>query len=328
MPNSPRFCIASAIVLITVLSVEPGLAQSSSEPNWERAAGGKMSFEVASVRLNPGPPQPSSFRLSPDDAYANTGGLLNADSPLGNYIEFAYKIQPTREQWEAMYAHIPKWVTTANYEIHARAPGPNPTKDQMRLMMQSLLKERFGLVVHYAIRDTPVFGMSLETPGKLGPKLRRHKEGPPCSLTAPPGAGILGNAAPGGAALKGADVFPATCGGIEARFEPHQTMLMGGRDITMPTVAAYLSIGRLGRPVVDQTGLTGTYDFTLDWAPEPGTFRTGPGRPAEQDAPSSEPPQGPSFLEAVRDQLGLKLKPGRTPLRTLVIDHVERPSEN
>ena len=286
-----------------------------------------MAFEVASVQLNPGPPEPSNFRLSPDDAYANTGGLLNADSPLGNYIEFAYKIQPTREQWEARYAHLPKWVTTANYEIHARAPGQNPTKDQMRLMMQSLLKERFGLVVHYETRDTPVFEMSLVKPGKLGPKLRRHEEGPPCSVTAPPGAGILGTAAPGGVALKGPDVYPATCGGVEARFEPHQMMLMGARDTTMEMIASSLQIGRLGRPVINQTGLNGKYDFTLDWAPELGTFNTGPAGAASQDAPASDP-QGPTFMQAVGDQLGLKLKPAKCPLKTLVVDHVEQPSEN
>jgi uncharacterized protein (TIGR03435 family) len=69
---------------------------------------------------------------------------LNADFPLATYIEFAYKIQPTREQFEARYAHLPKRVQMDNYDIHARAAEQNPTKDEMRLMMQALLKERFG----------------------------------------------------------------------------------------------------------------------------------------------------------------------------------------
>jgi len=326
MPNSWPLLFVSAGFLAATISVA-GFTQSPNEHAWEKAAGGKMAFEVASVRLNPGPPQPSSFRLSPDDAYANTGGLLNADSPLGNYIEFAYKIQPTREQWEAMYAHLPKWVTIANYEIHARAPMPNPTKDQMRLMMQSLLRERFALAVHIERRETPVFEMYLVTPGKPGPKLRRHEDGPPCSVTAPAGAGVTGNATPG-EILKGPDVFPATCGAVEARFEAHQMMLMGGRETTMDTIASYLSIGRLGRPVVNQTGLTGRYDFILNWAPDPGTFRTGPPGAASRESAASESPQGPSFLEAIKDELGLKLRPGKVPLNTLVIDHVERPTEN
>ena len=327
MPNFRYLSVAVAGAFALTFLAELGQTQAPNQQNWERAAGEKMAFEVGSVRLNTGPPQPSNFRLSPDDKYAHTGGLLIADAPVGNYIEFAYKIQPTREQWEAMYAHVPKWVTTANYEIHARASEPNATKDQMRLMMQTLLKERFGLVVHDETRDTPIFEMSLKEPGKIGPALRRHEDGIPCSVTAPPGAGILGDAATG-AVLKGPDVFPATCGGVEARFEAHHTMLMGGRDITMDTMANYLSIGRLGRPVVNRTGLAGRYDFTLNWAPDPGTFRTGRLGSASQDLSASEPPQGPSFLEAVRDQLGLKIKPGRAPLKILVIDHVRRPFDN
>jgi len=324
MSQPAKLLIATAI--LAVVSVEFGLTQVSNDRDWEKAAGGKMAFEVASVRLNPGPLAPSNFRLSPDDAYANTGGLLNADSPLGNYIEFAYKILPTREQWEAMYAHLPKWITTANYEIHARAPIPNPSKDQMRLMMQSLLKERFGLIVHYETRATPVFEMSPSKPGRLGPKLHRHEDEPSCSVTAPPGAGLLGNTTPGGVALKGPDVYPATCGGVEARFEPHQMMLMGARDTTMDMIASSLQIGRLGRPIVNRTGLSGRYDFTLEWAPEPGTFKTGPGA-SPQETPASDP-QSPTFMQAIEDQLGLKLKPGNAPLKVLTIDHVERPSEN
>lgn len=325
LSRAKRLLLSTTAMLAVTVPVGFGLGQVSNEQDWEKAAGGKMAFEVASVRLNPGPIKPSNFRLSPDDAYTNTGGLLNADFPLETYIDFAYKIQPTREQSETMYAHMPKWVQTENYEIRARAGAQNPSKDQMRLMMQALLKERFGLVVHYDTQDTVVLEMSLVKPGKLGPKLRRHEEGPACSVTAPPGAGVVGTPA-GGVVLKGPDVFPARCGGIEAEFKPNQMMLMGGRDTTMEMIAGYLSIGHLGRPVVNETGLSGKYDFTLNWAPEPGTFRTGPG-PASQDAPASHQ-QGPTFLEAVADQLGLKLKPGKAPLKELVIDHVARPSEN
>jgi uncharacterized protein (TIGR03435 family) len=286
-------------------------------PEWQKAAGGPRAFEVASVRLNPGPPQPSNFRLSPDDAYASTGGLLNADSPLANYIEFAYKVQPTREQWELMYAHLPRWVQTDNYEIHARAAETNPTKDQMRLMMQALLKDRFGLAVHYEMQRTPVLEMSLSKPGVLGPRLHRHEDGPPCSVI---GATV------GEPETKETDIFPANCGGIEAEFRQNRMMLMGGRDTTMERIASSLSVGRLGRPIVDETGLMGRFDFTLNWSPEPGTF---PGAPeaASQTATASDS-QEPTFLEALKDQLGLNLKPGKVSLKVLVIDHVERPSEN
>jgi uncharacterized protein (TIGR03435 family) len=294
------------------------MAQQATAEDWETAAGGHMSFEVASVRLNPGPMQPANFRLSPDDAYIKTGGLLNADFPLATYITFAYKIWPDREQFQTMFEHLPKWVRTDSYEIHARSAQKDPTKDQMRLMMQALLKDRFGLVVHYETQDAPVLEMSLVKPGTLGPKLHRHEDGPACN--------VLGTAAADAQLKDKIDIFPRKCGGIEAVRTSNQSILMGGRDTTSAMMAKSLSIGRVIRPVVDETGLTGKYDFTLNWDPEPGTFRTAPGA-ATENAPAPDP-LGPTFLEAVKDQLGLKLKSGKAPLKVLVIDHIERPSEN
>jgi uncharacterized protein (TIGR03435 family) len=286
-------------------------AQTVTE-DWQKAAGGKMEFEVASVRLRPGPYEPSNFRLSPDDAYSPTGGLLIADDPLATYIEFAYKIWLTREQWHTMYAHLPKWVTDDGYQIRARAEGTNPTKDQMRLMMQSLLKERFGLVVHLETQETPVLEMTLMKPGTLGPQLHRHEDGPSCDVK---------GTREHGTELKGTDIFPSQCGGVEAEFRPNQTILMGSRNVAMGAIADSFGIGRVGRPVVDATGLTGKYDFKLTWTPNRGDFATSPDEPASDF-------EGTPFLEAVKEQLGLKLKPGKAPLKVLVIDHVERPSEN
>jgi uncharacterized protein (TIGR03435 family) len=286
-------------------------AQTVTE-DWQKAAGDKMEFEVASVRLNPGSQEPSSFRLSSDDAYTPTGGLLIADYPLATYIEFAYKISLTREQWHTMYGHLPKWVQTDEYQIRARAEGTNPTKDQMRLMMQSLLKKRFGLVVHLETRETPVLEMTLMKPGTLGLQLHRHEDGPACDVKV---------ARIAGAELKDTDIFPSQCGGVEAEFGPNQTILMGSRNVAMGTIAESFEVGRVGRPVVDATGLTGTYDFRLTWIPNRDDFAASPDEPASD-------PQGTSFLEAVKEQLGLKLKPGKAPLKVLVIDHVERPSEN
>jgi uncharacterized protein (TIGR03435 family) len=81
------------------------------------------------------------------------------------------------------------------------------------------------------------------------------------------------------------------------------------------------SLGHLGRPVVDQTGLSGRFDFTLEWTPE----SNGPAQ-SRADAPLDS--QGATFLEALKDQLGMKLKATKAPMDVLVIDHVERPSEN
>jgi len=74
---------------------------------------------------------------------------------------------------------MPEWVTTERYAIEARADG-TPTKDQMRLMMRSLLAERFGFKAHFEERTLPAFALELVNPGKTGPKLRPHSEGVPC----------------------------------------------------------------------------------------------------------------------------------------------------
>ena len=295
----------------------PVAAAQTVPEEWQKAAGGKMEFEVASVRLNPGPAEPSNFRLSPDDAYTATGGLLIADNTLSTYIEFAYKLLLTREQWHKLYEHLPNWVQTENYQVRARAEQTNPTKDQMRLMMQSLLKKRFGLVVHFETQDTPVLEMTLSKPGILGPQLHRHEDGPPCEVK------VMREP---GTELRDTDIFPSQCGGVEVEGGPNQTLVMGSRNSAMGVIAQSFQVGRVGRPVVDVTGLTGSYDFRLTWTPNRGDFASG-ARPASPGEPASEP-EGTPFLEAIKEQLGLKLKPGKAPLKVLIIDHVERPSGN
>jgi uncharacterized protein (TIGR03435 family) len=103
----------------------------------------------------------------------------------------------------------------------------------------------------------------------------------------------------------------------------------------MADIAGYLpSWGSLDRPLIDRTGLTGKYDFTVQWKPEPniGGGRAIPKMGSASVAPPAPPSEpesdGPSFIQALRDQLGLKLESTKGPVETLVIDHVERPSEN
>jgi hypothetical protein len=128
-------------------AVEPS-AQSIDMPDWQKLAGGKMSFDLASIRLSkPGSFTPPNIPFGPDGAYHPTGGLLKANFPLMAYIAFAYKLWLTQEQEKAMMVHLPKWVATDTFIIQAKVEG-NPTKDQMRLMMQSLLADRFKLALH------------------------------------------------------------------------------------------------------------------------------------------------------------------------------------
>ena len=220
---------------------------------------------------------------------------------------------PTHEQEEAMLARLPRWVATDHFVIRAQFSG-RPSKDQIRLMMQSLLAERFKLATHFESKEVPALALVLDKAGKLGPRIRLHSEGPPCGapLTIP--TDRASSSVPPGA-------FLPSCGRVQAIDGPKHTILLGARNITLDHLAGYLpDFEDLGRTVVDQTGLSGTFDFSLSWVHEQA------GSPAGVADPSDS--QGPSFFEALKDQLGLKLKPTRADVQTLVIDHVEPPSPN
>ena len=119
--------------------------QSPDRPDWQKAAGGAMSFEVASVKATktPSPPNLSLALALAIEGYAMPpGGRLSIAGPLEMFIKFAYKLRESPEQ-ERILTHLPQPVNGL-YEVDAKAEG-NPTKDQMRLMMQSLLGDRFKL---------------------------------------------------------------------------------------------------------------------------------------------------------------------------------------
>jgi bla regulator protein blaR1 len=273
-----------------------------------------MEFEVASIHLSePGTFVHPNMVLNNEDTPVPAGGHFIADFPLQIFIEFAYKIMPTHEQEEAMLAHLPRWLATDHFVIRAQFAG-NPTKDQIRLMMQSLLADRFRLAVHFESKEVPVFALVLVRPGKLGSRIRPHNDGSPCDtpLTVP--ADRTSASIPPGE-------FVPLCGVVQAIDGPTHTVLVGGRNISLDHIAGYLSdFEGQGRPILNQTDLIGTFDFSLNWLPE--RIRLLPAASAPADA------QGPSFLEALNEQLGLTLKPTRAIVQTLVIDHVEQPSPN
>jgi bla regulator protein blaR1 len=297
------------------LNAQSATGQASrGVPEWQTAAGDRMAFDVVSIRQSkPDAPMTATFPLDPGDSYSPNGGLFSARFPLIAYIEFAYKLSLTPGQRQSVLAHLPQWVATENFEIHARASG-NPTKDQMRLMMQSLLADRFKLAIHFETQQVPVLALTLIKPGKLGPKLRPHADGPPCDTSTPPANGSSANVT---------DVYPRECSVYGLLRRPGQMLLAGSRNTTMALLAASLPSfpGGASRPVVDQTGLSGRYDFTIQWTPE----SNGP-TPSVADVQAD--PQATTFLEALKEQLGLKLESTKAPVDVLVIDHVEKPSPN
>jgi bla regulator protein blaR1 len=318
-------CLAARVATIVIYSTL-AFAQGQSPlnygppqmPEWQAAAGGQKSFEVASIR--PGDPDRfihPTIDLSTEDSPIVPGGAFIADFPLPVYIEFAYKILLTNEQTRAMVAHLPRWVGTQPFVIEAKAPMTKVTKDQMRLMMQSLLANRFKLAVHFETRDQPVLALGLAKAGARGPRLRLHAQGLACDGNwSAPTDRTSPSVPPGG--------FLPSCGVFVAINAANHTILFGARNVTLHSIAGNLGtlppVAQFGRPVVDQTGLAGTYDFSLQWLPD----RTGP----QSDDVAAVDAQGATFEEALRDQLGLKLKPARAAVETLVIDHVEEPSPN
>lgn len=182
----------------------------------------------------------------------------------------------------------PAWMATDEYDIDAEAvEGVDLDNEQKEEMLfQELLADRFKLTFHHEQRTLSVY---LLVVAKSGPKLK--------------------SAAPEGSENSACE-HPGVC---------------SFRKRTLTDFARFMQFVVLDRPVVDETGITGIFDFSLRWTPDESQFsRLGLFyRPPAEDA-SSPPP----LFVAIQEQLGLKLEPGKTPAEVLVIDHIERPTEN
>lgn len=314
------------------------VAQSAAVPRSEGIYPAKLEFDVASVRQNK-VDSDSHSNLSLDngnlysivkasDVFTPKGGYFSAtNQPIWRYIVFAYKLSGTQELalrfkfFNGLSSNVPSWVTggfdvgAERFDIEARASG-NPTKDQTRIMMRSLLADRFKLVIHMETRQAPVFALVLAEPGKTGPSLKPHRLDDSCSNASttdpPPSASPT-------APTSALGELPIVCGVIaHVPATTPGSMHFGGRNVTLSLLASSLptmtGMAILPRPVIDETGLSGTFDFTLGgWA-----FQ----------AASEAGEGGPTFAQVLKDQLGLKLERQTGPVDVLVIDHIEHPSEN
>jgi uncharacterized protein (TIGR03435 family) len=288
------------------------------------AARVRMAFDVASVKPNrSNAPASSGFPMGPGDAYAANGGLFSAaNQPLIVYLRFAYKLG------QGDLLGLPAWVYNDRFDIEARAQG-TPTKDQMRLMMQSLLADRFKVTSHTERRTRPVFQLVLSKAGKTGPQLRAHADDGCAAASTPQTPDPSPPAAPSApTSTSGLQLPPFPCDsiGVIPASAPGRARL-GGRGVTIGRIAGFLKNPYTGldRPVLDRTGLHGTFDFSLEWSLESDPIQApDPAQPPASHAEDS----GPTFLEGLQEQLGLKLKPATGPVDVLVIDHVEPPSPN
>jgi uncharacterized protein (TIGR03435 family) len=301
------------LVLAAALNSLAATAQTPATPDWQAAAGGKLSFEVASIRQSaPNAPYTGNVDLDGSDFLLRYhGGLVTTDGSLLSYILFAYKFQDT-SQYSALSAQLPKWAQTGQFIVEARPEG-SPTKDQIRLMMQSLLADRFKLAIHTESRQLPMYALALDRPGKPGPELEPHPDDGLCTKLPDKTPPLDKNS------------LPPSCGLFT--FTENTQLHMRMMDFTMEQIAGGLesigaAVGGLDRiPILDRTGLTGKFDINLKFKRQPK-----PGQPPDPQSQPEEP--GPSFVDALRTQAGLKLIRQTGPVDVLVIDHVEAPSPN
>jgi bla regulator protein blaR1 len=284
-------------VIFGLLTAMPSRAQSQAS----NTAASAPAYEVASIK-----PDKSG---DPGFKIMNTANGLTATTTLRMLIRVAYGVE------DHQISGAPNWVSSDKYEIEARMDSP--TADSLRKlsedegglvrgrMLQALLADRFKLSLYREAKELPVYSLVI---AKNGPKLQEAKPGEP-----------------DGDGIKGPDGRPAV-GGHFFRMGRGQ---LNGHSLGMADVVRLLS-QQLGRTVVDKTGLTGNYDFTLQWTPDESQGPMFKGAEGGQ-APASAPPpdsSGPSIFTALQEQLGLKLESQKGPVEILVIDHVEKPSAN
>jgi len=181
----------------------------------------------------------------------------------------------------------PAWMTKDEYDVDAVAGEDVNFRNDLPGMLQKLLADRFQLTFHREQRELSVYALTV---AKGGPKMKASDPNVP------------GNG--------------ASCermGSCTYRGEP------------LDHFARWMGFVVLDKPVSDKTGLTGKYDFTLNWTPDETQY-TGMGIHVPQAV--SNPNAPPELFTALQEQLGLKLEAHKTPAEVLVIDHVERPSEN
>jgi uncharacterized protein (TIGR03435 family) len=270
-------------------------------------------FEVASVRRAAPPPDGAGVR---DGA---RGGPGTSDPSQVTYTSLRLKdLLLTAYGLKSYQISGPDWLDTERYDISAKIPM-GATKEQFALMLQALLTERFKLTLHRETKDQPLYELVV---AKNGPKLKPWVDDP----SAPPPTPT-----PGAPPAMGKDGFPIVQPGHFAMMAGSGRLHIAASKLSLARLTDMLA-SQLGRPVVDKTGLIGEYDYTLEFSPAglAGGILAGPPPPAPLGA-ASPPSVNPasdqdalSLLNALQEQLGLKLEQKKGPVDVLIIDHAEK----
>lgn len=290
-----------AALLVPLVSGLTHAAQPRIAAQGETPTVTALRYDVASIKPNKSGDNRVMMRLTPD-------GLSATGSNLMMLVTFAYGVNPDQ------IAAAPDWLKSESYDIEAKMDpataeelrnlGEDQRKTATQHMLQVLLADRFKLKVHEETKELSIYALVV---AKNGPKLQEAKTGDtyPNGIKGPDGK-------------SGAGMMFGRREGVTAQGVP------------IASLVRRLSL-LLGRSVVDKTGLTGKYDFTLKWTPDeiPGAMSKAPesGEPSTAGAAFRDS-SGPSLFTALKEQLGLKLESQKGPVGIVVIDHVERPSEN
>lgn len=277
---APNYCRALPLLMLAALMLRPPSIQAQKDTNPSATAQNsqpRITFDVISVKPNNSGTEDALMTFDQD-------ALRATNTQLHVLLLQAFRI------FDSQLVGEPKWASTDRWDINAKiAPGDialvrNMTFTKRMAMFQDILRQRFGLVTHHETREVPVYALIVSN---RGPKMKEAK--PQANFD------------------HGIKDFPGEIGGEEGKETAH--------DALIRYLAEDLQ-NYVGRPVVDRTGLTGRYDFTLEWNPD------------DSAAVSPASNSLPSLFTALQEQLGLKLEATKAPVDVLVIDHVERPGTN
>jgi len=221
--------------------------------------------------------------------FVRTPGGLTATADFNLLLEMAFQTRLID------LSRVPESLRAQRFDIVAKA-ADKISGDQYWEMLQDVLVDRFKLTFHSETKDTQAYYLVLAKKGTTGPKLS-HSIDADCPVN-PTGANFCG-------------------------VSPRPGMMVGQR-VSMARIARELA-PFAGRPVQDETGLTGSFDFQLIWTPD---LESRGDLDKLKAAGIPLDPSGPSFFAAIQEQLGLKLESKKGPVEILVIDHAEKPSEN
>ena len=259
------------------------------------------SFDVASIKLNK---SGSGGTLGFDP-----GGRFRAiNTPLWRLLGEAYADAPgsypaSRPLPRFRIVGAPSWIDSDRFDVEAR-PERTPDGGQAHAMLRALLAERFRVLAHWETRELPVYNLvKARADGRLGPQLRTSSVD--CAALRAAGTTLPG-------AERSAQQRPCVL-----RFGRSQSSAAG---LTMSDFAEVVLPLYVGRAVVDRTSLAGPLEWSLEWTPDQLLPMVG--------GDTKIDPNGPSLFAAIQEQLGLKLESSSGPVSVLVIERVERPTEN